>query len=102
MLVSASAQINQQQPDREIAQADSQAKSLNASIERSMQRMDSVNAARNAEQMNRNMDRFMAERKEQQRKQMRGAYMRIGFGVLMMAVLIVGLVRKRKKKNDVA
>ena len=94
-----SAQPSDKQLKDNIAKLDSQSKALNESIERNMHYSDSVNTARSNEQMGRNLDSFMAERREQERKQMRQAYWRIGFGVLMMVVLVVGLVRKRKGKD---
>ncbi len=97
-VVASSAQPSNKQLNDNIAKLDSQTKALNESIERNMHYSDSVNTARSNEQMNRNMNSFLAERREQERKQMRQAYWRIGFGVLMMIVLVVGLVRKRKGK----
>lgn len=76
---------------------DSQTNALNESINASIQRMDSVNRELSNKQMARNMDAFLAERKEQERKAKQGAYIRIGFGVLMLIVLIVGLRRKKKQ-----
>ncbi len=73
---------------------------LNASINASIQRMDSVNRVQSNEQMARNMDRFMVERKEQEKKAKRGAYIRIGIGVLLFIVLIIGLRRKKKQQAD--
>ena len=99
-MLASSAQISDRQLKENIAKLDSQTKELNESIARNMHYSDSVNTARSNEQMNRNMDSFMAERREQERRQMRQAFWRIGFGVLMLVVLVVGLVRRRKKTDN--
>lgn len=76
---------------------DSQTNALNESINESIKTMDSINRELSNKQMARNMDAFMAERKEQERKAKQGAYVRIGFGVLLLVVLIIGLRRKKKQ-----
>lgn len=50
-------------------------------------------AKRNAETLN----RFVNEQKKREAKQKRDAMIRIGIGVLFFAVLIIGIVRRRKK-----
>jgi hypothetical protein len=70
---------------------------LNESINASMHRMDSENMARFNEQNTRNLNSFMANRKEQERKNMRRMYWRLGFGLLMLVILIVGWRRKKKQ-----
>ena len=95
------AQISDKQLNENIDKPDSQTKEMNASVERNMHSIDFLNMARSNEQMGRNLDSFMAERREQERRQMRQAYVRIGFGVLMLIVLVVGLMRKKKKQQQV-
>ncbi len=80
-----------------IARLDSQTKAMDESMETNMPSMDSVEMARATEQMNGNPDSFRAARKEEQRKQWRGAYLRLGFDILLLILLIVGWVRKKKK-----
>ena len=75
---------------------DSQSNALNESINASIHTMDSINRELSNKQMARNMDAFMAEQKERDRKAKQGAYVRIGFGVLLFVVLIIGLRRKKK------
>lgn len=62
-------------------------------------RIESTEFARSQEQMSRNLDSFVAEQKEQQKKQLRNMYIRLGFGAAMLVILVVGLLRKRKKGN---
>ncbi|MFN8298819.1 MAG: hypothetical protein U0T75_06920 [Chitinophagales bacterium] len=62
-------------------------------------RIESTEFARSQEQMSRNLDSFVAEQKEQQKKQLRNMYIQLGFGAAMLVILVVGLLRKRKKGN---
>ena len=77
---------------------DSSTAQLNESIKASQKAIDSINMARFNEQNNRNLDAFMAERREQEKKQLKAMYLRLAFGGLMLIVLIVGFLRKKKKK----
>jgi hypothetical protein len=72
---------------------------INESIKQSMHAVDSLNMVEFNRQNERNLNSFMAARKEQERKNMQRMYWRLGFGVLMFIVLIVGLMR-RKKQNQ--
>ncbi|MES2431780.1 MAG: hypothetical protein V4556_12650 [Bacteroidota bacterium] len=69
---------------------------INESMNESIRVMDSINMENFNRQNERNLNAFMAERKEQERKAQKGMYLRIGFGVLMLIVLIIGITRKRK------
>lgn len=69
---------------------------LQQSLQESQRVMDSINMVRFNEQNTRNLNAFMAARKEQEHKQMNRMYWRIGFGILMLVVLIVGWARKKK------
>lgn len=64
---------------------------MEAAMKESQRRMDSANMAHFNEQSTRNLNAFMAARKEPERKAMKRMYWRIGFGVIMLIVLIVGL-----------
>lgn len=66
---------------------------------KNLARIESTEFARSQEQMSRNLDSFVAEQKEQQKKQLRNMYVRLGFGAAMLVILVVGLLRKRKKGN---
>ncbi|MDB5207007.1 MAG: hypothetical protein JWR72_2082 [Flavisolibacter sp.] len=50
-------------------------------------------------QNSRNLDQFLADMKEQERKEKRQTYIRIGFGAAFLVVLIIGLARRRKIRN---
>jgi hypothetical protein len=69
---------------------------LNESINQSMHRIDSLNMVQFNKQNERNLNAFMAARKEQERKDIQRMYWRLGFGILMFIVLIVGLMRRKK------
>lgn len=58
-------------------------------------RFDSLDMARNR----RNLDALVSMMKERDQKQRKAMWLRLGFGILMLGVLIFGLLRKRKKKN---
>lgn len=96
-ILSSSAQISNGELKENIAKMDSQTNELNKSLERNMHRIDSIEMVRSVEQMGRNMSSFMAQRSEQERKEKRQAYLRIGFGVLMLIILVIGLRRKKKQ-----
>lgn len=100
----ASAQLTKEQLKEmhdNTAKIESTSAKLTESINASMHRIDSENMARTNEQMARNMDAFMANRKEQERKNMKRMYWRLGFGILMLVVLITGWMRKKKQKAAV-
>ena len=78
------------------AKIESSTVKLNESIKHSMHAIDSLNMVEFNKQNERNLNSFMAARKEQERKNMKRMYWRLGFGVLMLIVLIVGLARKKK------
>jgi hypothetical protein len=52
------------------------------------------------DQNSKNLDLFLADMKERERKEKQQAYIRIGLGVAFLAVLIIGLIRRRKKKSS--
>lgn len=78
------------------AKVESSRVQLEAVMKESQRRMDSINMKQFSEQNTRNLNAFMAARKEQERKQLRSMYWRLGFGILMLVVLVVGWMRKKK------
>ena len=82
-----------------VAKMDSVTAKLNESINASMRVTDSLDMVRFNEQNTRSLNAFMAERREQERKATQRIYWRLGFGILMLAVLIVGWRRKKKVKS---
>ncbi len=63
-------------------------------------RIESVEFARSQEQMGRNLDAFVQQQHEQEKKQVRNMYLRLGFGLVMLVVLVIGLLRQRSKKQS--
>lgn len=80
------------------AKAESSRVQLELSIKESQRAMDSINMARFNEQNTRNLNAFLAARKEQEHKQMNRMYLRLGFTVLMIVALVIGWRRKRIKQ----
>lgn len=69
---------------------------INAMQSRTQQFYDSISTARNIE----NMTGLMKDIERRNEKARQGAYWRIGFGVAMLIVLIIGLLRKKKKLTN--
>ena len=80
------------------AKMESTTAKLNNSINESMRMKDSLNMEEFSKQNARNLDAFMAEQKTRERKLSQRMYWRIGFGVLMLVILGVGMARKKKLK----
>ena len=78
------------------AKMESTSVKLNESIKQSMHAVDSLNMVEFNRQNERNLNSFMAARKEQERKDMQRMYWRLGFGILMFIVLIAGWRRQKK------
>ncbi len=70
------------------------------SIAVKLKALDSVvkteTANREFESMQRDLNEFMQQQEERTRKQKRNAIFRIGFGLMMLAVLVIGLRRRKK------
>ena len=99
--VVAKAQVDEKKIQDGIKKLDTMNAQLNESMTRSMHAIDSMNMARTNEQMARNMDAFMAQRREQEKKDMQRVYWRLTFGGLMLVVLIVGMMRKKKAAANI-
>lgn len=78
------------------AKIESTSVKLQQIIDENQRITDSLNMDQLTKQNARNLDAFMAERKVQERKAVKQMYWRLGFGILMLVVLVVGLKRKRK------
>lgn len=83
------------QLNKDMASYDSAKKVADSLMLINNKRFDSVEMERN----NRNLDALMSTMKERDQKQRQAMWMRLGFGILMLSVLIFGLLRKRKKKD---
>ena len=57
---------------------------------------------RTMEQNNRNLDEFVRLQREQEAKQKKAMWLRLGLGVFFLGVLVFGLMRKRKKKGPLS
>ena len=80
------------------AKLESTTAKFNNVIQENMRVKDSLNMEEFSKQNARNLDAFMAEQKARERKLSQRTYWRIGFGVLMLIILGVGMARKKKQK----
>jgi len=87
------------QLSKDMASYDSAKKITDSLVLISNKRFDSVEMARFNEQNSRNLDGLVSMMKEREQKQKQAMWLRLGFGMLMLGVLVFGLVRKRKKKD---
>lgn len=97
----ANAQLSDKQLEemrKNTAKIESTTAKLNNAINESMRVKDSLNMEEFSKQNARNLDAFMAEQKARERKLSQRTYWRIGFGVLMLVILGVGMARKKKQK----
>jgi cytochrome c1 len=98
---SANAQLSEKQLKElhdNTAKIESTSVKLNEAMNASMHVTDSLNMVRFNEQNSRNLDAFLAQRKEQKKKDMQRMYWRLGFGLMMLVVLIIGWKRKKKQQ----
>lgn len=86
----------QQQIAKQRAELDSSSKVTDSILLANARRNDSATLARSMEQNTNNLVSFM---KERDRKQKQAMWRNLGIGILMLVVLVVGLLRKRKKKD---
>ena len=80
------------------AKLESTTAKFNNVIEENMKVKDSLNMEEFSKQNARNLDAFMTQRREQEKKTTTRMYWRIGFGVIMLVILGVGMTRKKKQK----
>jgi hypothetical protein len=59
---------------------------------------DSIRKEKERTALHNDLNNFMQDYKKKNDKAKRNALLRIGFGVLMLAVLVVGILRRRKAK----
>ena len=64
--------------------------------EQQSKRTDSLDNITHQEQFDRNMDGFYNEIKEREQKEKRNMWLRLGFGIILAAVGIYGVMRKKK------
>jgi hypothetical protein len=81
------------------AELDSMQKANDSLFAVRMKRSDSAEMARFNEQNASNLNSFVRNMKERERKQKQAMWMRIGAGLLFLAIGIYGVTRKRKPKT---
>ena len=86
-------------PDRLLKQIDSSRKVTDSLMEAQSRRMQEEELQRTLEQNNRNLDSFVQMQREREARAKKAMWMRLGLGVFFAAVLVVGLVRRRKKSK---
>lgn len=82
-------------------QVDSSTKMLDTLFDNQLKRMQDKALERTMEQNSRNLESFMQIQREREAKQKRDNWIRVGVGVLFLGVLIFGIVRRRKKDQQV-
>lgn len=78
---------------------DSSVKEMNNRMQALQDSVYKLNVKRSMEQNGKNLDRFMADYHERQKKEKRQMYIRLGLAVAFLAVLIVGLTRRKKMRG---
>lgn len=68
-------------------------------VERWKDSLNQMQLRRFTQQNGKDLDLFLADMKEREREEKQQLYIRIGLGAAFLAVLIFGLLRRRKKKN---
>ena len=95
--------LQAQNTDSFVRAVDSSTKAMRQRITATEDSLYKMEVQRSLQQNNRNLDRFLADMKEREKREERQMYIRLGIGVLFLAVLIIGLLRKRKQaaKNKI-
>jgi len=87
------------QGEKQRASLDSSMKRSDSILLKQGRYYDSVNLARDMEQNNRNLTSFVNNLREREKKEKQKMWLRIGLGVLFLAIGIFGVTRKRKAKK---
>jgi septal ring factor EnvC (AmiA/AmiB activator) len=88
-----------QQIQEQRAKLDSSMKSTDSLIGQMNKRRDSEYNAHQTEQHINNLTGFFSDMKERERKQRQQMWMRIGFGMALLVIGIVAVMRRRKEKK---
>ena len=59
---------------------------------------DSVEAKRQIQSNNQNLDGLVSMMRERERKERQAMWMRIGFGIVLLIVGIIGIMRKKRSR----
>ena len=81
------------------AKAESSMSQLQRTIADNDRRMDSIRMESFKKDNERNLDAFMASQSEHAASQKKRAYWRIGIGIALLVVLVIGLMRKKKPRD---
>ncbi len=87
------------QMDKQRASLDSSMKKMDTLLQHQSKSYDSSIAAQQIETNNRNLNSFLGDMKEREQKEKQRMWMRIGFGLLLLVVGIIGMRRKSKVKK---
>ncbi len=85
-----------QQMEKNRLSLDSTKSNLDSSIQRANKINDSMDMVRQVESNNRNLTGLVSMMQERDRKERQAMWLRIGFGIAILALGIVGLMRKKK------
>jgi len=87
------------QVQKQRASLDSSMKRSDSMLRSQSKYFDSVSLARDMEQNNRNLSSFVNNLREREKKEKQKMWMRIGLGIVFLAIGIIGVTRKRKVKK---
>ena len=88
-----------QQMEKNRLSLDSTMNSLDSSMQRANKFNDSMQTALQMESNNRNLTGLVDMMQERERKEKQGMWMRIGLGIAMLILGIIGIARKKKTKS---
>jgi len=85
-----------QQIEKQRLTLDSNMNSMDSSIRQFNKFNDSISTARQIESNNRNLDGLVNMMQERERKEKQAMWLRIGLGIVILIVGIIGITRKKK------
>jgi len=85
-----------QQIEKNRLSLDSSLKSLDSSVYQANSFLDSAETARQIESNNRNLTGLVSMMQEREKKARQAMWLRIGFGLAMLIIAIIGFTRKKK------
>jgi len=88
-----------QQIEKNRLSLDSSLKRLDSSAFQVTSFSDSLETARRIESNNRNLTGLVSMMQEREKKARQGMWLRIGFGIAMLIIAIIGFTRKKKVKS---
>jgi len=89
-----------QQIEKQRITLDSSMKSFDSSMQQFNTFSDSMATARTIASNNRNLDGLVDMMKERERKEKQAMWLRIGLGIAILIVGIIGITRKKKVKSS--